>query len=150
MYGGVATPLALLHHGEMNGRPKQQHNTSAIVLQTNRSNSREDNYSGIRNAMRLPPLRENGGHRGLGDNAINGCENEPLLASSLCNSNIISNSNNKVIVRNCNGKKLDERSPPPPLPPHKTTTITSSSSAASYQRPNLTQVFPFHLLHFIP
>jgi hypothetical protein len=97
MYGGVATPLALLHHNEMNGRAKHP------ALQT-RSSSREDSYSGVRNAIRLPPLRE-APHR---DHASNGCENEPLLPSAACKSNR-------------NGKKLsqEENLPPPPLPPHK-------------------------------
>lgn len=72
MYGGVATPLALLHQGDAgSGRAK---------LLQNRSNSREENYSGVsRNAMRLPPLRE-AGHR----DHNNGCENEPLLPSLSC------------------------------------------------------------------
>ncbi|XP_063921697.1 Ca(2+)/calmodulin-responsive adenylate cyclase isoform X9 [Zophobas morio] len=98
MYGGVATPLALLHHSEMNGRTKHP------ALQT-RSSSREDSYSGIRNAMRLPPLRE-APHR---DHATNGCENEPLLPSAA------------ACKATRNGKKLvpEENLPPPPLPPHK-------------------------------
>ncbi|XP_015838779.1 Ca(2+)/calmodulin-responsive adenylate cyclase isoform X1 [Tribolium castaneum] len=94
MYGGVATPLALLHHSEMNGRTKHPQ------LQT-RSSSREDSYSGVRNAMRLPPLRE-APHR---DHGNNGCENEPLLPAGGCKRN---------------GKKVQEENlPPPPLPPHK-------------------------------
>lgn len=95
MYGGVATPLALLHHSEMNGRTKHPQ------LQT-RSSSREDSYSGVRNAMRLPPLRE-APHR---DHGNNGCENEPLLPAVGC--------------KGRNGKKIQEENlPPPPLPPHK-------------------------------
>lgn len=96
MYGGVATPLALLHHSDMNGRAKH------AALQ-NRSNSREDSFSGVRNsALRLPPLRENPHH------VTNGCENEPLLPG-VCK------------VGGKNGRKFsqEENLPPPPLPPHK-------------------------------
>lgn len=100
MYGGVATPLALLH-GEMNGRAKQ-HNPMQ-----NRSNSRDDSYNGIRNPMRLPPLRETG----LRDreHCNNGCENEPLLPTMTAP---------KVSVKpKRNGH--EEPALAPPLPPHK-------------------------------
>lgn len=99
MYGGVATPLALLHHGDINGRQKQH-----TALQS-RSNSREENYSGARNAMRLPPLRETC-HR---DAMSNGCENEPLLPPAV------------APKPTRNGKKTphEEALPAPPLPPHK-------------------------------
>ncbi|KAL1498283.1 hypothetical protein ABEB36_009104 [Hypothenemus hampei] len=94
MYGGVATPLALLH-GE-NARPKH------IQLQ-NRQMSREDNF---RNVMRLPPLRESN-HR---DHGLSSCENEPLLPGAAAKFN------------GRNGSKKgpsDDNLPPPPLPPHK-------------------------------
>lgn len=97
MYGGVATPLALLH-GEMNGRTKQ-HNPMQ-----NRSNSREDSYNGVRNPMRLPPLRETG-------QRDNGCENEPLLPS------MVAPKLNVKPKRNIH----EETFIPPPLPPHKNT-----------------------------
>lgn len=100
MYGGVATPLALLHHSDINGRTKQ-HN----ALQY-RSNSKEEGYSGVRNALRLPPLRETGHRDILGG----GCENEPLLPPMIA----------PKPMRN--GKKqlsLDEGMSAPPLPPHK-------------------------------
>ncbi|KAJ8934999.1 hypothetical protein NQ314_013071 [Rhamnusium bicolor] len=96
MYGGVATPLALLHHGDINGRPKHP-------AMQNRCSSRDESYRASGNAVRLPPLRESA-HR----EHINGCENEPLLPTVSCK-----------IPRN--GKKLpsEENLPPPPLPPHK-------------------------------
>lgn len=102
MYGGVATPLALLHHGDVNGRQKQH-----TALQ-NRSNSREENYSGGRNAMRLPPLRE-ACHRDGPRHENNNCENEPLLPPAIAPKPIR------------NGKKTphEEALPAPPLPPHK-------------------------------
>ncbi|XP_060529634.1 Ca(2+)/calmodulin-responsive adenylate cyclase-like isoform X1 [Cylas formicarius] len=98
MYGGVATPLALLHRGDNNIRPKH-----GMQLQ-GRSNSREDGYNGGRNAVRLPPLRETQ-HR---DQGLSGCENEPLLPAP-------------VGRGNRNGKKMTHEGdlPPPPLPPHK-------------------------------
>lgn len=100
MYGGVATPLALLH-GEMNGRAKQ-HNPMQ-----NRSNSREDSYNGIRNPIRLPPLRETGQRER--DHCSNGCENEPLLPTVVAP---------KVSVK---PKRNGHEEPilAPPLPPHK-------------------------------
>ncbi|XP_066145642.1 adenylate cyclase type 1 isoform X2 [Euwallacea fornicatus] len=92
LYGGVATPLALLH-GD-NTRQKQ------LPLQT-RQTSREDSF---RNVMRLPPLRE-ANHHGLGN-----CENEPLLPGAIP----------KFNPRNGGNKKLPEDNiQPPPLPPHK-------------------------------
>ncbi|XP_018562676.1 Ca(2+)/calmodulin-responsive adenylate cyclase isoform X3 [Anoplophora glabripennis] len=96
MYGGVATPLALLHHGDLNGRPKHP--------AQNRSSTRDDSYRASSNAVRLPPLREST-HR----EHINGCENEPLLPA-------VASKGPR------NGKKLpcEENLPPPPLPPHKT------------------------------
>lgn len=133
MYGGVATPLALLHHSEMNGRAKHP------ALQT-RSSSREDSYSGMRNAMRLPPLRETP-HR---DHGNNGCENEPLLPSAAC----------KV---NRNGKKVssqEENLPPPPLPPHKNSyqpvqrqTSQVSEISVLNERIYLKKLFPGHEIH---
>ncbi|KAI4461324.1 adenylate cyclase type 1 [Holotrichia oblita] len=99
MYGGVATPLALLHHSDMNGRSKL-HN----AMQS-RANSREENYSGIRNAIRLPPLRE-ANHRDVN----NGCENEPLLPPCVIP---------KPIKNNGKKNPIEEELPAPPLPPHK-------------------------------
>ncbi|KAL3268541.1 hypothetical protein HHI36_007649 [Cryptolaemus montrouzieri] len=97
MYGGVATPLALLHHSDQSGRPSLP----------NRSNSREDNYNNsLRNAMRLPPVRESAQRDMLHGNI--GCENEPLLPSLPCKSR-----NGKILPH-------EENLPPPPLPPHKT------------------------------
>lgn len=68
MYGGVATPLALLHHGDVTNRPTKH-------TMPSRSNSRDESYGGARNPLRLPPLRETGPR----DHINNGCENEPLL-----------------------------------------------------------------------
>ncbi|KAK9747493.1 Adenylate cyclase, conserved domain [Popillia japonica] len=99
MYGGVATPLALLHQSDMNGRSKL-HN----AMQS-RANSREENYSGIRNAIRLPPLRE-ANHRDVN----NGCENEPLLPPCVIP---------KPIKNNGKKNPIEEELPAPPLPPHK-------------------------------
>lgn len=104
MYGGVATPLALLH-GEMNGRTKQ-HNPMQ-----NRSNSRDDSYNNsVRNPIRLPPLRETGQR-----DHNTGCENEPLLPSALPQ---------KLTVK---PKRNVHEEPPllaPPLPPHKNNNYT--------------------------
>ncbi|KAJ8971721.1 hypothetical protein NQ317_009068 [Molorchus minor] len=72
MYGGVATPLALLHHGDVNGRPK--HN----ALQ-NRPGTRDESYRVSGNAVRLPPVRES-----VQREIINDCENEPLLPAISC------------------------------------------------------------------
>ncbi|CAG9862342.1 unnamed protein product [Phyllotreta striolata] len=102
MYGGVATPLVLLHHSDLNnGRAK--HNS----IQS-RQSSREDSYTVSRNAMRLPPLRETASHH------VNGCENEPLLPN--CR-------NNKK-----KSAPSEESLPPPPLPPHKNNTHNSHIS----------------------
>lgn len=104
MYGGVATPLALLHHGDINGRTKQ-HN--ALQCRSNVSlNNREENYSGVRNALRLPPLRETG-HR---DILTSSCENEPLLPPSVAP---------KPIRNGRRQHSLEENLSAPPLPPHK-------------------------------
>ncbi|KAF5272245.1 hypothetical protein FQA39_LY01327 [Lamprigera yunnana] len=100
MYGGVATPLALLHHGEINGRMKQ-HNSFQ-----KRTNSREDNFNLNRNAPRLPPLRETN-HKER-DITTNGCENDPLLPTIA-----------PKPLRNGKKFSLDESLPTPPLPPHK-------------------------------
>lgn len=102
MYGGVATPLALLHHGDMNGRQKQH------TAMQNRANSREDNYSGGRNAVRLPVLRESC-HREVPRHENSNCENEPLLPPAVAPKPLR------------NGKKTihEEPLPAPPLPPHK-------------------------------
>ncbi|CAH0554926.1 unnamed protein product [Brassicogethes aeneus] len=101
MYGGVATPLALLHHGDVTGRPKH--------MMPNRSNSRDDSYgAGIRNPLRLPPLRETGPR----DHAVNGCENEPLLPNMQCKANCFNTRSGKKPPQ-------EENLPPPPLPPHK-------------------------------
>lgn len=102
MYGGVATPLAFLH-GEINGRTKQYN-----ALQ-NRSNSRDENYNGVRNPIRLPPLRETG-HRDRGEHTNNTCENEPLLPSVAPKPG-----------RNCKKLPHEENPSAPPLPPHKNT-----------------------------
>lgn len=95
MYGGVATPLALLH-GEMNGRTKQYN-----AIQT-RPSPRDDSYS--HSAIRLPPLRETS-HR---EHTPTNCENEPLLPSPAPKPN-----------KNCKRTNHEESLPPPPLPPHK-------------------------------
>lgn len=105
MYGGVATPLALLHHSDVNGG-RLKHTPPPSTA--NHSSSREETYGISRNALRLPPLRETGSHRGGGEH-VNGCENEPLLPNVSCK-----------LPRN--GKKfpiLEDTLTPPPLPPHK-------------------------------
>ncbi|XP_050314795.1 Ca(2+)/calmodulin-responsive adenylate cyclase isoform X2 [Anthonomus grandis grandis] len=103
MYGGVATPLALVH-GD-NSRPKH-------MQLHNRQTSREESY---RNVMRLPPLRETN-HR---DHGLNGCENEPLLPAP-----IVPKSNG----RNGSKKNGEDSLPPPPLPPHKGPTFQPNNS----------------------
>ncbi|XP_074029785.1 adenylate cyclase rutabaga isoform X3 [Leptinotarsa decemlineata] len=108
MYGGVATPLALLHHGDINNG-RQKHNP----LQ-NRPPVREESYTTSRNAVRLPPLRETASH-------INGCENEPLLPN----------------IRNGKKKCLpaEETLPPPPLPPHKNNCQRQGTPEMKYNPP---------------
>ncbi|XP_049823997.1 Ca(2+)/calmodulin-responsive adenylate cyclase-like isoform X2 [Aethina tumida] len=110
MYGGVATPLALLHHGDVTNRPTKH-------TMPSRSNSRDESYGGARNPLRLPPLRETGPR----DHINNGCENEPLLP----------NVTGKGVR---NGKKScqEENLPPPPLPPHK-----SNYPQAQWQPPDM-------------
>jgi hypothetical protein len=81
MYGGVATPLALVHQ-------IQQHQAGVGDNKNGRRGlglvQREDSYSAssaaiLRNVPRLPPLREGeGGGNGIGG----GGENEPLLPSN--------------------------------------------------------------------
>lgn len=119
MYGGVATPLALLHQPEGNGRQKHYGQISARATSSREIESTNGSYS-VANAMmprvmplsapRLPPLRETAG-RELSQNG----ENEPLLPS---------HATPKVhsIQRSLhNGKKVivEPDLPPPPLPPHK-------------------------------
>lgn len=119
MYGGVATPLALLHQNENNGRSKQYNQ-----IQSRATSSRDIESNGsysVGNAMiprvmpmnssRLPPLRETANRCDMG----HGGENEPLLPS---------HSTPKIhsVHRSMhNGKKmmLEQDLPPPPLPPHK-------------------------------
>lgn len=106
MYGGVATPLALLHHSDINGS-RLKH--TPLPSTTNHSSTREENYGISRNVLRLPPLRETGHRGGGGSDHVIGCENEPLLPNVTCK-----------LPRN--GKKLpslEDTLPPPPLPPHK-------------------------------
>lgn len=116
MYGGVATPLALLHHSEVNGG-RLKHTTPSSAA--NHSSLRDETYGITRNAMRLPPLRETTSHRsgGGGSDHISGCENEPLLPNVSCK-----------LPRN--GKKLpsvEDTLPPPPLPPHKNNNNNNSN-----------------------
>ncbi|CAH1122560.1 unnamed protein product [Ceutorhynchus assimilis] len=114
LYGGVATPLALLHGDNI--RPKH------MQLQS-RQSSREDSY---RNAMRLPPLRETN-HR---DIILGGCENEPLLPGAMVKPN----------GKNGNSKKsgmLEESLPPPPLPPHKSSFQPNNSVRQQQQLPDM-------------
>ncbi|XP_017782310.1 PREDICTED: Ca(2+)/calmodulin-responsive adenylate cyclase-like, partial [Nicrophorus vespilloides] len=108
MYGGVPTPLALLHGDNSGGRK---------VLQS-RASSREE--SGIRIAMRLPPLRETC-HREM----MNiGCENEPLLPVP-CKSNRIVKKHEETIVTTsavaaaAAATTTTAAAVAPPLPPHK-------------------------------
>lgn len=80
MYGGVATPLALVHQIQHQGGGTADSKNSRRGLGL----VREESYSAssvglLRSAPRLPPLREGeGGNNGLGG----GGENEPLLPSN--------------------------------------------------------------------
>ncbi|XP_044753181.1 Ca(2+)/calmodulin-responsive adenylate cyclase-like isoform X3 [Coccinella septempunctata] len=97
IYGGVATPLALL-------QPTEQ--STSRPPNANRSNCRDDNHNnGLRSSMRLPPLKQTVQRQRLHGN--NGCENEPLLPS--------------LFYKSRNSKLLPQENnlPPPPLPPHK-------------------------------
>lgn len=127
MYGGVATPLALLHQMHQGGGGGGDSNVHSTKKQQNRTVVGEG-YS-ARNTSRLPPLRESSMSGGQG-----GGECEPLLPSS-------SGAALKIVPRQ--GKKsrtsnLDDigNLPPPPLPPHNKTfqqsVMTSSKTA---QRP---------------
>lgn len=108
MYGGVATPLALLHQNETNGRQKQY-----TQIQTRATSSREienSSYSAMiprvmpLNQPRLPPLRENNNR----ETTQNG-ENEPLLPTHVP----------KIHSAQRFNRKPEPDLPPPPLPPHK-------------------------------
>lgn len=104
MYGGVATPLALLHQNNEISSGNSRPRTSNVVPSAI-----------VRNAPRLPPLRETS--RG---ESLNGGESEPLLPSA---------SNAKIVLtRNFQNKNKipEEDLPPPPLPPHKTNQFSSS------------------------
>lgn len=123
LYGGVATPLALLHQSEGNGRQKQY-----AQIQSRATSSRDESSNGSYgvgsgiiprvmplNVPRLPPLRESG-NRDLTHTG----ENEPLLPS---------HATPKLhSVQRHNGKKmvLEQDLPPPPLPPHKNNLQNSS------------------------
>lgn len=112
MYGGVATPLALLHHAE------QSTSRPSIM---NRTYPKEDNYNNsLRSAMRLPPLKQTVQRERMHGN--NGCEHEPLLPPLSCKPR-----NGKLFPQ-------DDSSPPPPLPPHKT-----NYHPSSMQNPQVTQ-----------
>lgn len=127
MYGGVATPLALLHQGEGNGRSKQYNQLQTRATSSRDVESSNGSYS-VGNAMprvmpmnssRLPPLRESNNR----SNDMNHTgENEPLLPM---------HSTPKIhsVQRSHNGKKilLEQDLPPPPLPPHKNNNIQSAS-----------------------
>lgn len=114
MYGGVATPLALLHQNETNGR--KQYNQ----IQTRATSSREvenGSYSVANSVMprvmplsgpRLPPLRETSHNREMSQNG----ENEPLLPTHVPK---VQN----IRFNNGNRKIQEPDLPPPPLPPHK-------------------------------
>jgi len=101
MYGGVATPLALLHQmqqggvSEMNGRGKQQRPSSsrdeggANSGGGTSSHSHHGSFSSgmhpsllMRNTSRLPPLRENNCRENGGNGGIRHGECEPLLPLS--------------------------------------------------------------------
>ncbi|XP_065155430.1 Ca(2+)/calmodulin-responsive adenylate cyclase isoform X11 [Atheta coriaria] len=112
MYGGVATPLALLHGDTPSGRKH------AAPLQS-RSSSRDDTF-GLRNAMRLPPLRETSCHRG----EMNiGCENEPLLPPPPPPSHSKPRPPKPAV------SAVENISAPPPLPPHKVLLYPVGSAA---------------------
>lgn len=101
MYGGVATPLALLHQSDFSERPPPKHHNAK------RPPHRDDNFNGTRNVPRLPPLRETN-HRDRDQGASNNCENDPLLPTP------------PKPGWNVKGKfAIEENLPLPPLPPHK-------------------------------
>lgn len=100
MYGGVATPLALLHQmqqggaSEVNGRSKPQRSSSRDEGGANSgggtsSHSHHGGFSSgmhpsllMRNTSRLPPLRENNSRENGGNGGNRHGECEPLLPLS--------------------------------------------------------------------
>ncbi|CAH1156233.1 unnamed protein product [Phaedon cochleariae] len=99
MYGGVATPLALLHHADPANHGRAKHHPAPLPMRDHAP-------------IRLPPLRETAVHllsgppmRETTAHLLSSCENEPLLPSARL-------SQKKV--------GAEEGLPgPPPLPPHK-------------------------------
>ncbi|XP_044734406.1 Ca(2+)/calmodulin-responsive adenylate cyclase isoform X3 [Chrysoperla carnea] len=120
MYGGVATPLAMLHQNNENSSSNRS-----------RSHNSGNSMSGatpsalVRNAPRLPPLRE--ASRG---ESLNGGENEPLLPTTSSNAKIVPTRN----FHNGSKKLMEEDLPPPPLPPHKNNQFQQSSSSSNGMR----------------
>ncbi|XP_049778147.1 Ca(2+)/calmodulin-responsive adenylate cyclase [Schistocerca cancellata] len=121
MYGGVATPLALVHQMHQGGSGDSGSRAGKPPSHRVGGNASEG-YS-MRSAPRLPPLRESGS--GCGPGA--GGECEPLLPPS-------AGAPHKIVPRQ--GKKsrnnnLDDDSnlPPPPLPPHNKNFQQSGTSS---------------------
>lgn len=121
MYGGVATPLALLHQGEpMSVRPKHQTQNRASCSRDDNGSGGNSSYSMVprvmaMNAPRLPPLRESSSGR---DGSHSG-ENEPLLPVNMVAK--VQPAQSRTF--HTNSKKITTTAendlPPPPLPPHK-------------------------------
>lgn len=131
MYGGVATPLALLHQGEGNGRSKQYNQLQNRATSSRDVESSNGSYS-VGNAMvprvmsmnsRLPPLRETNRNSDM-----NHGENEPLLPM---------HATPKIHSVQRSGKKmmLEQDLPPPPLPPHKNNSIHKLNADMKYTPP---------------
>ncbi|XP_068082518.1 Ca(2+)/calmodulin-responsive adenylate cyclase [Anabrus simplex] len=145
MYGGVATPLALLHQiqqGDASGRSKPQQRPSCSRDESggngtsggggtsaSGNNAYSMNSSIIaRNSSRLPPLREASASRELGCGNRHG-ECEPLLPAAGNVLKIVPMQQQRPVGSSSSaGKKvrsgavdLDDLAdlPPPPLPPHK-------------------------------
>ncbi|XP_059470227.1 Ca(2+)/calmodulin-responsive adenylate cyclase isoform X2 [Neocloeon triangulifer] len=99
MYGGVATPLALVHQ---QGPGDIRNGRRALGLSLNR----DDSYP-MRTGPRLPPLREGDGanHNGTGGGSMGAAagENEPLLPS-----NGLSNHHKIVPAQKMNPLRLPE------------------------------------------
>lgn len=118
MYGGVATPLALLHQNSESTRPKHIQTSGRASCSRddsfgNGGGNSSSSYSVIprvvsSNAPRLPPLRESSNR----ETAHNG-ENEPLLPSSMAAKG---QSSRQPVYHK---KNIENDLPPPPLPPHK-------------------------------
>nr|CAH7767810.1 unnamed protein product [Callosobruchus chinensis] len=140
MYGGVATPLALLHqqHDQMPSQPQLSGPRPPRP-------PRDDPYGGgaaASRANRLPPLRE-AAHHMSGNGA---CESEPLLGGQACKRN---GKKASTVEREQELMQQQQQQPPPPpffhhhhqqqqapiVPPHKGGCVRQATPETKYHPP---------------